>query len=128
MLRAEEHVKPLSVLSTEQEADMRPSTHRALVQTAFRPFDSNKAASDFKFDEEAHLRPASTGARTYQGSTLLKDHPLIARSFATDVPVGALRVGRIGGHTVREGMVARPFGVTVHDVLAAIYAEYVARA
>ncbi|KAI0642042.1 hypothetical protein C8Q79DRAFT_1013922 [Trametes meyenii] len=105
-LRAEDEYtapRPLSVVM-----------HHALSQIAFSPFGRCCSPS-----EDARLRAATLMEGNFDGEVLLCNHPLVWRSFATDVPVCALRLGRFGPHAMVENhaRLVRPTGVTVYDVV-----------
>ncbi|KAI0640290.1 hypothetical protein C8Q77DRAFT_124679 [Trametes polyzona] len=99
----------------EKSPHIKTTMHRVLSHIDFcdNP-DGNRA-------QDGTMLRAADEDRAYTGSVLLRDHPLIMRSYATDVVGRALCVRAVGGHLVRAGKLTRKPGVTVLDVAAAIH-------
>ncbi|KAI0358200.1 hypothetical protein OH77DRAFT_1251173 [Trametes cingulata] len=96
------------------------SMHRALLRTAFRTESSD---GYYGVRDEAQLRPVTDAEKAYKGSVLLKDHPLLERSFATDVPTSILLLSELSRWGLGPGIVRKGTGVTVFDVMAALHSK-----
>ncbi|KAI0358197.1 hypothetical protein OH77DRAFT_1435367 [Trametes cingulata] len=134
--RAQNYIKPLSILlrwhvegypgvngfpdnelDTLDGGENPPLTmHRALLRTAFRSKSSGMR-------DEAQLRPMTDAEEAYKGSVLLKDHPLLERSFATDVPTSIIVLGQLARYEPCKGNVRRDTGVTVYDIMAGLHRQ-----
>ncbi|OSD05382.1 hypothetical protein PYCCODRAFT_1362259 [Trametes coccinea BRFM310] len=131
MERASEFVEPLKAYSEwkdeEDEWDASDSggnphiyMHRVMTHIGFRPLPSDMY---YGVCEDAQLRRLTEAEVQYKGSVLLKDHPLILRSFATSVPSARLQLDQIASRELKHGEIRRWSGVTVFDVVKAIYLE-----
>ncbi|KAI0358201.1 hypothetical protein OH77DRAFT_1397649 [Trametes cingulata] len=133
MVLAEKHVRSPLIYAFKQHGTApatkgddsscleRLTMHRALSHLMFSPCSSGPTSGPYEgVGEEALLRPAAHEEGTYDGSIVLMDHPLIQRSFATDVPVGQLCLTRLVGPFGEDG-VGRPSGISVLDVVELIH-------
>ncbi|KAI9062753.1 hypothetical protein FKP32DRAFT_1593422 [Trametes sanguinea] len=134
MERASAYVDPLTAFddwrdddeSDASDSSTRPGNphiymHRVLTRIGFRP-----SPSDMYYDicEDAQLLRLTEAEEQYKGSVLLRDHPLIMRSFATSVPSATLHLGEIiAGRDLKHGEIWQESGVTVFDVVEAIYLD-----
>ncbi|KAI0351371.1 hypothetical protein OH77DRAFT_1411333 [Trametes cingulata] len=116
-----EPIKPPVAWKNKEGRIIPVSLHRVLLAFQFGPSDDQ--ASDMLGD--CYLRADASTQRPYEGSLLLRDHPLVYRSYATDLPVKKIRLGPFddfevpGYNTTADGVSA----VTVHDVLYYLYIE-----
>ncbi|KAI0675612.1 hypothetical protein C8Q78DRAFT_1005553 [Trametes maxima] len=99
--------------------------HPALTSIAFRPETSGGRHG---VCEDAYLRcdtkaDAPDPKETYPGSLWLHAHPLVQRSFATDVPSSTIIIGRTAAHRLSRGRLRRSTGVTIFDVVAAYHGD-----
>ncbi|KAI0367596.1 hypothetical protein BV20DRAFT_551262 [Pilatotrama ljubarskyi] len=111
----------MSTGSDEEEQEHPHLTvHRALLRTAFR---TKPSGGYYGMRDEAQLRPVTDAEKAYKGSVLLKDHPLIERSFATDVPTSKIIIGALTSRELDHRILRRKTGVTVFDFMAAIFRD-----
>ncbi|CDO68820.1 hypothetical protein BN946_scf184805.g29 [Trametes cinnabarina] len=96
--------------------------HRVMTRIGFRPHSSDMY---YGLREDAQLRSHTEAEENYKGSVFLKAHPLLLRSFATNVPTARLRLSDVGPsvRTLKHAKIRRSSGVTVFDVIKAIYLE-----
>ncbi|KAI0642039.1 hypothetical protein C8Q79DRAFT_269247 [Trametes meyenii] len=97
--------------------------HPALTSIAFR---SEPSGGRYSMSEDAYLRCDTKVADTENvntGNSWLHAHPLVQRSFATDVPSGTIIVGRTAAHRLSRGRVQRSTGVTIFDIVTAYHAD-----
>ncbi|KAI0629384.1 hypothetical protein C8Q77DRAFT_1237425 [Trametes polyzona] len=94
--------------------------HRVLFRTAFRP-----EASDWYYAllDDAQLRQLTSAGLAYTGDVCLRAHPLIQWSFATDIPVESLEIGKLATFTFPTRVIDGQSGVTVLGVMTASYCD-----
>ncbi|KAI0367597.1 hypothetical protein BV20DRAFT_551109 [Pilatotrama ljubarskyi] len=137
--RAQNYIRPLTVFSdwkeddssdvdsfmsvdSENEEEKNPpvNMHRVLLRTAFR----TSSSGGYGMCDDAQLRPLTDTERAYKGRVLLSDHPLIERSFATDVPTSIVILGEIARYEFHDaGILQRDTGITVSDVMQIIWQQ-----
>ncbi|KAI0358199.1 hypothetical protein OH77DRAFT_1251175 [Trametes cingulata] len=133
MEHAEKHVQPPSVYTfskpkagstTVANGGSRPeqlAVHHALSHITF---SRHRSSPYTRAGQDALLRSAAHEESAYDGSVVLADHPLIQRSFATDVPVSGLSLLRLAGDDPVEATgIGRPSGIAVLDVVGPIHPE-----
>ncbi|KAI0766147.1 hypothetical protein BD413DRAFT_571768 [Trametes elegans] len=96
--------------------------HRVLSRVSFRPEPSE---GYYGVSEDAQLCPRTDSERALKESGLLRDHPLLERSFATSVPVNRRRLDQVAGRELRCDLAKRSTGVTVLDFANTVHCEYV---
>ncbi len=102
--------------------------HRAFGGIRFRPGDEVGAFRHHELSDDAYLRTDETSLDVEAERTYIKDHPLLARSFATFVPTSSIFLidilGFLGFGLAHKLETWRP--ITVYDVLGMIHNVYVA--
>ena len=108
--------------SIEEEYDNPElELHRVISHVAFAP----KPMENDGLSTPAVLLETSLREDTrYVDTNVLVNHPLIVRSYATDVPIDKLSLAHIAGHHISPKIGSKT-GVTVYDILSAIHHEYV---
>ncbi|RDX54091.1 hypothetical protein OH76DRAFT_1552872 [Lentinus brumalis] len=97
--------------------------HRAFGGIRFRPGDEVGAFRHYELSDDAYLRTDKTSLDVEAERTYIKDHPLLARSFATFVPTSSIFLidilGFLGFGLAHKLETWRP--ITVYDVLGMIH-------
>ncbi|KAI0642044.1 hypothetical protein C8Q79DRAFT_987027 [Trametes meyenii] len=134
MREAAAYVEPFKPLRITENSDSPApvGAHPLFGHIEFRRDYDVFRENGVQFD--AHLRHPNTPARRvddkqymfrrddYPG-LYLADHPLAARSFATETPISSIMLLQLCGHTLRNAKMSLPRAITVFDVICAIYAE-----
>ncbi|KAI0741796.1 hypothetical protein C8Q80DRAFT_157891 [Daedaleopsis nitida] len=123
-------IPPLSIKQAwsieELDHEQVGSAHRVLAQIIYPDNASLKASSAL---DETYAQSLSSPHRhaPWDDTIILADHPLLWRSFASEVPVDKMLLGLGDGMIHTRVPASNPCGVTVLDVVSAIHNKYVLR-
>ncbi|KAI0714165.1 hypothetical protein C8T65DRAFT_644946 [Cerioporus squamosus] len=116
----EELYEPVRITEDYEGA---PFPHRAFGGIRFRPGYEVGPFRRHHLGDDAYLRKDETTEDVEENRTYLKDHPLLARSFATFVPTSSIFLidifGLLGFGVAHKLETWRP--ITVHDVLSMMH-------
>ncbi|KAI0794244.1 hypothetical protein C8Q74DRAFT_1193743 [Fomes fomentarius] len=120
-----EHVDPLDALQIEEDYDGAvPCPHPIFGHISFRLSTEVSQSITYPVDRDAYLRrdnasdASNTNARSY-----LSAHPLIARSFATSIPVYTIFLLGLPNQRGEDDKLRLQRPVTVFDVLRVLHRQ-----
>ena len=114
------HIAPLAPLHIDENSAVGLDMHRVLGHISFRPPAEVSLWDTHRLELDAFLRDGEVRQRD-ENRAYLARHPLVARSFATSVPVSRmLLLSLVGDHYVPSHRIELRRAATIYDVLSAI--------
>ena len=120
----EEMFEPLQI--TEGYRGRAPIIpHKAFGKIRFRPGSEKRTGRRFELGQDAHLCIDKASPDVGENRAYLKDHTLLARSFATFVPTSSVFLVDLAAFHGHQCEMETWRSVTVYDVLNLIHKRYV---